>query len=131
MVPQLVICNKCGSVLYESIEELRSPDEIIQSYDGKCPTCGRRLSYIPKHFEVKPIDETEQRGLLETEQKKPSRKKSRSEARKRGRKRSAQATNRNREAYERRTKKRKKDKGSVWNGLLPLLWKEIDFNTKK
>jgi len=76
MVPQRVICHKCGAVLYDSIE-LKPPDEIIQSYDGKCPTCGKKLSYIPKNFEVKPVDETNQLGPLETEKKRPSRKKSR------------------------------------------------------
>ena len=57
MVPQLVICHKCGAVLYEGIE-LKSPDEIIQSYDGKCPTCGKKLSYIPIDAKVRSVDET-------------------------------------------------------------------------
>ena len=58
MVPQLVICHKCRAVLYESAEELKSTDEIIRGYDGRCPTCGKKLSYIPKKVEVNPVDET-------------------------------------------------------------------------
>jgi len=56
-VPQRVICQKCGAVLYDGTE-LKPPDEIIQSHDGKCPTCGKKLSFIPKNVEVKPADET-------------------------------------------------------------------------
>ena len=87
MVPQLVICHKCGAILYESIEEVKSPDEIIQSYDGKCPTCDKKLSYIPKNVEVKPADETNQLSPLEPEKKRPSRKKSRKKHKERLKKR--------------------------------------------
>jgi hypothetical protein len=75
MVPQLVICHKCRAVLYESAEELKSTDEIIQGYDGRCPACGKKLSYIPKKVEVNPVDETKT-GPPVPEKKKPSRKKS-------------------------------------------------------
>jgi len=54
-LPQLVFCHKCGAALYESIE-LKPPDEIIESYDGKCPKCGKKLSFTPKSVEVKPIE---------------------------------------------------------------------------
>ena len=57
IVPQRVICQKCGFILYDGVE-LKPPDEIIQSYDGKCPNCGKKLSYVPKNVEVKPVDET-------------------------------------------------------------------------
>lgn len=100
MVPQLVICHKCGAILYESIE-LKPPDEIIQSYDGKCPACGKKLSYIPQNFEVKPILETNQPSPFEPEKKRPSRKKSRSKTKKREIKRNAHAN------YEARS-------GSIW-----------------
>ena len=56
-VPQRVICEECGALLYYGAE-LKPPDEIIQTYDGKCPKCGRRLSFVPKNAEVKPADET-------------------------------------------------------------------------
>jgi DNA-directed RNA polymerase subunit RPC12/RpoP len=50
-VPQKVICEKCGHVLYEGTE-LKPPDEIIQTNDGKCPKCGKKISFIPKKVEV-------------------------------------------------------------------------------
>ncbi len=52
MMPQKVVCHNCGSILYEGLD-LKPPDEIIQSYDGKCPKCGKKLSFIPKDVEVK------------------------------------------------------------------------------
>ncbi|MEJ2241355.1 MAG: hypothetical protein P8Y18_04350 [Candidatus Bathyarchaeota archaeon] len=39
-MPQKVICEKCGFVLYEG-SELKPPDEIIQNHDGKCSKCGK------------------------------------------------------------------------------------------
>lgn len=51
-MPQLVICYKCSAVLYESAEELKSTEEIVQGHDGRCPTCHKKLSYIPRKIEV-------------------------------------------------------------------------------
>jgi len=87
-----VFCHKCGATLYESIEELKSPDEIIQSYDGKCPTCGKKLAYIPINFEIKSILETNQLSPFEPEKRRPSRRKSRSNTKKRERKRNGHAS---------------------------------------
>jgi DNA-directed RNA polymerase subunit RPC12/RpoP len=50
-VPQKVICEKCGFVLYEGTE-LKPPDEIIQTNDGKCPKCRKKISFIPKKVDV-------------------------------------------------------------------------------
>ncbi len=50
-MPQRVLCKECGAVLYEGAE-LRTPDEIIQAHNGKCPKCGRKLSLIPHKIEV-------------------------------------------------------------------------------
>jgi len=50
-----VKCQKCSFVLYER-EELKPPYEVIGIYDGDCPSCGKKLSYIPKTVEIKPID---------------------------------------------------------------------------
>jgi len=52
ILPQRVDCDECGAVLYEG-EELKSPEDILQMYDGKCPKCGRNLSLTPKRIEVK------------------------------------------------------------------------------
>ena len=51
-MPQKVNCDGCGATLYEG-EELKSPEEILQMHDGKCPECGRTLSLTPKKIEVK------------------------------------------------------------------------------
>jgi len=59
-MPQQIICQKCGAVLYEGIE-LKPPDEIIQDYDGKCPKCGKKLSFIPTNVEVKATNKTHRR----------------------------------------------------------------------
>ncbi|MDH5447431.1 MAG: hypothetical protein OEY24_07415 [Candidatus Bathyarchaeota archaeon] len=52
-MPQKVFCQKCGYTLYEG-PELKPPDEIIHKYNGKCPKCDRKLSFIPIDVEVKP-----------------------------------------------------------------------------
>jgi predicted RNA-binding Zn-ribbon protein involved in translation (DUF1610 family) len=52
MLPQQVVCKKCGFVLYEGTE-LKPPDEIIQTHDGKCPNCGDKIGFVPKKVEVK------------------------------------------------------------------------------
>ncbi|NLE06469.1 MAG: hypothetical protein GX638_16920 [Crenarchaeota archaeon] len=53
MLPQRVICDKCGHLLYEGAD-LKPPDEIIKLHDGNCPKCGKKLSLIPLGVEVKP-----------------------------------------------------------------------------
>jgi DNA-directed RNA polymerase subunit RPC12/RpoP len=55
-VPQQVICEKCGFTLYEG-SELKPPDEIIQMHEGKCPKCGKKISFMPKKVEVKSADD--------------------------------------------------------------------------
>ena len=64
LVPLLVICHECDAILYEG-KELKSPEEIIEGYFGKCPTCSKKLFYTPKNVEVKPFDETNQPSRLE------------------------------------------------------------------
>ena len=51
-MPQKVICEKCGFSLYEG-SDLKPPDEIIQTHDGKCPECDNKISFVPKKVEVK------------------------------------------------------------------------------
>jgi ribosomal protein S27AE len=53
VVPQEVVCDGCGEVLYAG-PELKPPDELIQKHNGKCPKCGRKLSYTPIKVEVDP-----------------------------------------------------------------------------
>jgi len=54
-MPHQVICDSCGEVLYKGAD-LKPPDEIILTYDGKCPKCGKKLSYIPINVKIKPAD---------------------------------------------------------------------------
>jgi DNA-directed RNA polymerase subunit RPC12/RpoP len=52
-LPQQVKCHGCGAILYEG-EELKSPEEILQMHEGKCPECGEKLDLTPQNIEVKP-----------------------------------------------------------------------------
>jgi NAD-dependent SIR2 family protein deacetylase len=52
-LPQQVNCHGCGEILYQG-EELKSPEEILQMHEGKCPKCGEKLSLTPQNVEVKP-----------------------------------------------------------------------------
>ena len=51
-MPQRVECDECGAILYEG-DELKSPEEILQMHNGKCPKCGRSLSLTPKKIEIR------------------------------------------------------------------------------
>ena len=51
-MPQRVICGKCGREIYRS-EDLKPPDEIIEMMGGKCPYCGKELSFIPLKIDIK------------------------------------------------------------------------------
>ena len=53
VVPQRVICQKCGYVLYDEAD-LKPPDEILHQYNGRCPKCGKKLALVPLDVEVKP-----------------------------------------------------------------------------
>jgi len=63
----MVFCHKCGVARYESIENLKSPDEIILSCNDKFSTCSRKLAYISTNFEIKPILETNKLSVFEAE----------------------------------------------------------------
>jgi len=54
VMPQRVLCQKCGFVLYEGIE-LTPPDEIVQRFNGKCPNCGKKLLFNPTNVDVKSL----------------------------------------------------------------------------
>ena len=57
VLPQRIRCEKCGAILYEDTE-VKTPYEIVQRYDGRCPKCGRRLSSIPINVEIKKLMRT-------------------------------------------------------------------------
>ncbi|NIW53642.1 MAG: hypothetical protein GWN17_15800 [Candidatus Korarchaeota archaeon] len=73
-MPQLVICRKCGATLFESKHELKPLEDIIQMYDGRCPSCKKRLSYVPKKIEVKPVNVPKRTAPFEPEKEKSSKK---------------------------------------------------------
>jgi len=54
LMPLQVICEECGSILYEG-EELKPPYEIIESHNGKCPGCSKRLFSVPKILEIRKL----------------------------------------------------------------------------
>lgn len=54
-MPERVVCEECGYVLYED-DDLKTPDEILSQYDGKCPECGKKLALVPLDVEVKPVE---------------------------------------------------------------------------
>jgi len=56
-MPLRVTYHKCGFVLYDG-EEMKTPDEIINSYDGRCHNCRKKLSYIPIKVEITSADKT-------------------------------------------------------------------------
>jgi len=82
-----VICSKCGATLFESKDELKPLEDIIQMYDGRCPACKKRLSNVPKKIEVKPVNVPNRMVPFEPEKEKSSKKESLSRTRKSARKR--------------------------------------------
>jgi len=54
-MPQRASCGKCGEILYEG-GDLTPPNEIIQAYDGKCPKCGKKLSFYG-NVKIRPVGE--------------------------------------------------------------------------
>jgi hypothetical protein len=82
-MPQIVICHKCGTTLFESEDQLKPLEDIIQMYDGRCPACKKRLSSLPKNIEVKLVNVPNRLNPFEPKKEKPSRRKSWSGTKKR------------------------------------------------
>ncbi|MEM1990908.1 MAG: hypothetical protein QW782_09810 [Candidatus Bathyarchaeia archaeon] len=55
-MPQRVLCDNCGEVLYQGVD-IKSPEEIYQIHNGRCPKCGRKLSLMPQRVRVLPARE--------------------------------------------------------------------------
>jgi RNase P subunit RPR2 len=53
LLPQRIICKRCGSSLYEGIE-LESPADVIQRYNGICPNCGNKLEFNYENIRIIP-----------------------------------------------------------------------------
>jgi len=43
-MPQKIICSKCGDILYEG-ELLKSVQDVIKKFEGRCPSCGKELDF--------------------------------------------------------------------------------------
>jgi DNA-directed RNA polymerase subunit RPC12/RpoP len=54
-MPQRILCSECGEVLYEG-ELLKSPQDIIKKYEGKCPSCGKRLEFDTEQVKIRPCE---------------------------------------------------------------------------
>jgi len=50
-MPQKIICEGCDAVLLDD-SKLRPPGEIIKEFDGKCPSCGKKLIFNPDKIEM-------------------------------------------------------------------------------
>jgi len=54
-MPQRIVCKECNEVLYEG-DLLKSPQDTIKKFEGKCPGCGKALSFETDAVSVKPTD---------------------------------------------------------------------------
>jgi DNA-directed RNA polymerase subunit RPC12/RpoP len=55
-LPQKVTCAECNHLLYEA-NILKSPQDIIKKFDGRCPECNRKLSFEAKAISIGPYNE--------------------------------------------------------------------------
>jgi len=55
-LPQKVTCAECNHMLYES-NILKSPQDIIKLFDGRCPECNKELSFEAKAISIYAYDE--------------------------------------------------------------------------
>ena len=54
-MPQLMLCSECKEVLYEG-DLLKSPQDIIKKFEGKCPVCSKDLAFVTDAVVVKPCE---------------------------------------------------------------------------
>lgn len=52
-MPQRILCKECSEVLYEG-DLLKSPQDVIKKFEGKCPACGKDLLFETDAVSVKP-----------------------------------------------------------------------------
>jgi hypothetical protein len=55
VLPQKIVCKSCKEVLYEG-ELLKSPQDVIKKYEGKCPKCKKELKFSTEGVEVHPCN---------------------------------------------------------------------------
>jgi len=54
-MPQRMLCSECKEVLYEG-DLLKSPQDIIKKFEGKCPECSKDLTFVTDAVVVKPCE---------------------------------------------------------------------------
>jgi len=52
-MPQKILCKECNETLYEG-DLLKSPQDVIKKFEGKCPSCGKDLTFETDAVSVKP-----------------------------------------------------------------------------
>jgi len=57
-LPQKVICSECSYLLYEG-DILKSPQDIVKKYDGRCPKCNRKLGFKTDGVSIYPYEESD------------------------------------------------------------------------
>lgn len=55
-MPQRVSCSECNHLLYEG-DILKSPQDILKKYDGRCPNCNRKLGFTTGAVSIYPCEE--------------------------------------------------------------------------
>jgi phage FluMu protein Com len=56
-MPQKILCRKCNEVLYMG-DLLKSPQDIIKKFEGKCPVCKNELNFNTDEVSVSPCNNT-------------------------------------------------------------------------
>jgi len=54
-LPQKIVCASCKEVLYEG-ELLKSPQDVIKKYEGRCPKCKKDLKFKTEGVDVHPCN---------------------------------------------------------------------------
>lgn len=59
-MPQKVVCSECNYLLYEG-DILKSPQDIVKKYDGRCPGCNKKLGFNTNSVSIYPCEEPEKK----------------------------------------------------------------------
>lgn len=59
-MPQRVTCSECNYLLYEG-DILKSPQDIIKKFDGRCPNCNKKLDFSLDRVSISPCEDDEKK----------------------------------------------------------------------
>ena len=51
-----MLCSECSYLLYEG-DILKSPQDIIKKFDGRCPKCNRKLNFSIDSVTIAPCED--------------------------------------------------------------------------